>query len=59
MSEFEDFKAGKESRSDLVSRASRVGGSADAVQRLVDAAVYRETHQQQEPESTEDTGSGE
>jgi hypothetical protein len=51
MSEFEDFKAGKESRSGVVSRAGHPGGSADIVQRMVDAAVYREVHQQQEPES--------
>ena len=34
----EDFKAGKESRSDVVSRAGHAGSSADIVRRLVDAA---------------------
>lgn len=56
MSEFEDFKAGKESRSGVVSRAGHAGGSADVLQRMVEAAVYRETHQKQEHEpSTDDT----
>ena len=53
MSEFEDFKAGKESRSDVVSRAGHPGGSTDVVRRLVEAAFYREAHQQRP--STEDT----
>jgi len=58
MSELEDFKAGKESREGVVSRAGRAGGSTEAVQLLVEAAVYREAHQEQETEpSTEGTES--
>jgi hypothetical protein len=55
MNELDDFKAGKESRAGVVSRAGRPGGSADAVQRMVDAAFYRETHQKEPKPSTEDT----
>lgn len=55
MSEFEDFQAGKESRAGVVSRASHPGGSEDVVQRLVDAAFYREAHPKQLETSTEDT----
>ena len=54
MSEFDDFKAGKESRAGVMSRASQPGGSADTVRRMVDAAFYRETHQREPKSSTED-----
>ena len=57
MSEFDDFRAGKESRSDVVSRAGHPGSSGDVVQRLVEAAFYREAHQQEPEPSTEDTES--
>lgn len=59
VTEAENFKAGEEARADVLSRAGRhPGGLADAVQHMVDAAFYRETHRAVPKESTEDTESG-
>jgi hypothetical protein len=52
--EVESFKASKESRREVLSRASRPGGYTDAVQRLVEAAFYRETHRTEGEPPTED-----
>lgn len=54
MSELEDFKASKESRDDVVSRAGRAGSQTAVVAQLVEAACYRETHHTEPAPSTED-----
>ncbi|WP_168200833.1 hypothetical protein [Allokutzneria sp. NRRL B-24872] len=41
--EREAFRTAEEARAD-VTRPGRSAGTADVVRRLVDAAVYRETH---------------
>ena len=54
MSEAENYKAGKEARADVVHRAAHSPGSTEVVQRLVEAAFYRETHRAEPQPSTED-----
>lgn len=44
MNEKENFQAGEEARRDLLARAGHTPTSGDPVRRLVDAAIYRETH---------------
>ncbi|HEU5108480.1 MAG TPA: hypothetical protein VFT95_07975 [Micromonosporaceae bacterium] len=49
MNERENFAASEEARRDVLSRAGHTPTSGDPVRRLVDAAIYRETHHSTPP----------